>query len=61
MLTWLRATPKPSLTRATTQDNPRDSSFAATNSRVINEVDSGHSSKATLYPLVGDQVESLEK
>ena len=43
------------------QDNPGDTFFVATPVHVVSELVTGNSAKATLYPLLGDQVQLLEK
>ena len=45
----------------TTPDNPKDTFFAATSSHIVNELVTGHSAKATLYPMLGAGVKVLEK
>ena len=46
---------------AKSQDNPGDTFFAATCSHVVNELVTGHSAKATLYPLLGEGFEKRVK
>ena len=45
----------------TTQDNPGKALFVATCSHVVKEFVTGHSTRPHYIPLLGDQVEVLEK
>ena len=58
---WPGSTLKPSSSWPTTQDNPGDTFFVATCNHAIKDLATGQSTKTTLYQLLGDQVEVVEK